>query len=160
MAADLQQSLIEKMQDEEFQSLDEIIRMGDIVVEPLRRILVEEKDPMIRQRAAVALGRIGAAESVQELRESLRDPVAPVVISALNALAAIQAQGTEPDVERLLSSADVSVRMTAAKTLGSLGDPSAINALESVVSREGENPDVVTVAAQALRQLLDIAESR
>jgi HEAT repeat protein len=54
----------------------------------------------------------------------------------------------------------VSVRRTAAKTLGSLGDPAAINALESVVGREGENPAVVTAAAQALRQLSDIAESR
>jgi HEAT repeat protein len=160
METDLQKAIIEKMQDEEFQTLDEIVRMGDTAVGLLRKILVEEKDPLIRQRAAVALGRIGAPESVQELRESLNDPVAPVVISALNALASMKAQGTEKDVERLLNSADTSVRRTAVKTLGSLGDPAAITALESVMGREGESDDVVAAAAQALRQLSDIAESR
>jgi HEAT repeat protein len=159
MTRDLEKTLVEKMQDEEFLALDEIVDMGDTAVDPLRKLLAENQDALIRQRAAVALGRIAAPQGAEALRQSLSDPVAPVVISALNALGSMKAEGAEADVQGLLGSADASIRRVAAKTLGNLGDPGAVSALQRVVEREDESSDVVSAAALALRQLSDRAES-
>ncbi len=107
----------------------------------MRALLLEERDPWVRERAALALGRIGDPASVELLLEALRDRYARVRQTAAFALGEIEDQETlqalgyrsDPRVVPALLAAlrdeSAMVRARAAEALGKIGDRRAVSAL-------------------------------
>jgi cyclophilin family peptidyl-prolyl cis-trans isomerase/HEAT repeat protein len=91
-------------------------------VSPLLLALVDDPRPEVRERAAVALGRIGAARSAPFLLRKLGSETEPAVRGALCfALGLIgRPEATKKLVERLAYDPDVTVRCRAAHALGSI----------------------------------------
>lgn len=70
-------------------------QMGEVVVEPLL-LTLEEEDPIVRARAAMALGEIGLARVMRPLRELLNDREPEVRLAAERAIRKITREEQEP----------------------------------------------------------------
>jgi HEAT repeat protein len=153
MAATKAKSKIgELLEDEEFHALDQLVKLGKEAVPELNRILSRDNDVLRRQRAAIALGRIGDPAAEAELVKALKDKEAPVVLSCLDALVRLRATDAIKDVARLLKSSDVSVRHHAVKAIGGLGSDREIPILEKVIAEE-ESEYVRVQASKSLAVL-------
>lgn len=119
----------------------------------MRVLLLEERDPWVRERAALALGRIGDPASVELLLEALKDRYARVRQMAAFALGEIEDQETlqalgyrsDPRVVPALLAAlrdeSAMVRARAAEALGKIGDRRAVSALIDLLGAAmGFNP--------------------
>jgi HEAT repeat protein len=137
---------------EEYEGLQDLVRLGRRAVPVLVRILQRDPRPMIRKRAAVALGRIGVRTVAPPLVKALSDRSPVVVISVLDALGAIAAPRAVKDVARHLESKDASVRRAAAEALAALGSPDAAAPLRGMLAREKE-PFVREAGGRALARL-------
>lgn len=113
-----------------------------------------DKDPEVRGAAAVSLGVFADAEAVAPLTAALSDKNAFVRAHAARALgvngaAAIQ---SVPTLKKLLTSQDDGeVRRQAATALGSIGDRSALTALE--LARHDKDPYLVQAAIESIKIL-------
>lgn len=115
--------------------------------------LLDDEDAAVRSAAAEALGRLGAPEAVPALRRALgRGEWA-----AARALGALGAREATPELVAALD--DPRIGAVAAEALASLGDRSAIPAIEAFVGRcrtephpPGE-PDEAEIARAALAKL-------
>jgi HEAT repeat protein len=115
---------------------------------------LKDKDAEVRGAAAVSLGVVADSEAVAPLTTSLSDKNAFARAHAARALgvngsAAVQAV---PQLIRLLTSdEDGEVKRQAATALGSIGDRSALPALER--SRHDKDPHLVQAALDAIKIL-------
>ncbi len=85
--------------------------------------LLEDDEPRLRRRAAIAIGRVGLAEGVEPLVARLEDPdpdVRTMVAFSLGLLG--DRRAADPLVRTLTNDADARVRGRAADALGRLGD--------------------------------------
>ncbi len=112
------------------------------------------KDPnmALRNNAAFALGEIGAGEAVPNLIDLLRDPEERVRKSVVKALGMIRArEAVAPLVQSLDTETSRVVRKSAIRSLGQIGDPAALNAVEWFVSHP--DPTLADAAKQAVGRL-------
>jgi len=135
-----------------------LARLGDEqAVSPLSRVLLEDEIPDVRARAASALGQINSPLAVEALIGALADEIPEVRRRA--ALALNQFSGDAP-LERLLDvlckalgDRDRDVRRFAARLLGQLDSPTALEELRKYIN--DPNPVVKEEVAAAIRNLED-----
>ena len=122
---------------------------------------LKEEDPEIRYWAADALGRIGAPAAIPALINTLRDPLDAVRMSACVALGDLKAKQALPDLinivtgktpsgkgYRLFMPEDVgAVQWMAARALGRIGDPRAVEPLVQVLPTAGGDLGVYVAGA-------------
>jgi HEAT repeat protein len=136
------------MRDEEFGRLPALAALGEPAVPVLSAILRDPAvEPMLRHRAAVALGEIGSAAAVPDLTASLGHPDPVQRIHAARALARIAGPGAGPPIAGLLEGDDPSVAKVAAQMLARVGDARALPALAQAA--RGGAADLVREQARA-----------
>jgi HEAT repeat protein len=116
----------------------------------LIQMLKHERDPVTRSAAAMALGFVGANQSIAFLIQALATDI-PIV--AMEAAASLGRLGNVESLEPLceaLKNPDVNVRANACYALGQIGGEEALSCLRNAAS----DPDsfVRTVAETALRR--------
>lgn len=110
-----------------------------------------EADSQARTQSALALGRIGGAQSVTALVASLGDYDALVRSAALQG---VQSAGPEAtgQLTAALAQGGEDTRASAAQALGAIGGPGAIGTLGSLVGNNKTSPAVRQAAVQGLGQ--------
>lgn len=91
------------------------------LIEPLR-LVTEDADPWVRATALRALGRLGGADSLDDLRRGLHDPVGLVTIAVLETLAEQAADLDAAELAECLGHEDDDVVLALLKLLGQWGD--------------------------------------
>jgi hypothetical protein len=114
-------------------------RRDDGAIAELSRLLAEDRDRVVRARAALALSRPGDARATPALMAALADQHPSVRIQAVRGLRRVAGEGTADAVGRvLLTDPDPSVRRTAAWTLAGLRSDAAGSALRAAMSADGD----------------------
>jgi len=154
----------------ELSRVQEIIEAGRLKNTQAAAGLIEslkEEDPEIRYWAADALGKIGSASAVPALIAALRDPLDGVRMSACVALGDLKAQEALPELIDLMTGKTPSgkgyslfipqdvgaVQWMAARALGRIGDPRAVEPLMNALGKSGG--DLGVYIAEALGELGD-----
>lgn len=137
--------------------------IGDLgkpaLVEPLVPVLLEDPDPVARQRAAESLARLGGEEAVDALTRALTDPVERVRHAAVNAVSDLDPASALTELTRLLHDDTVwEIRAQAAHALGLTGDPRVLADLEQGLG--DPNEFVRSAVANALRTHERVRERR
>ncbi len=116
------------------------------------RAVSTDPHPFVRQAVMQALGRWAGPESCSILRKAAReDSDAWVRSRAVEQLAALRDRTVVPLFIEALEHAPPLLQQTIACALGTLGDPSAVEALRRL--QAGAEPEVQHMAAHALAQL-------
>jgi HEAT repeat protein len=127
----------ELLEDEEFHGLHELVELPEAKTVPvLTELMSASRDPLIRQRCAIALGMIGSPKAGAALTKRLDDKSVPVVLSAVTALANLKAVDSAPRITALLKNKDPSVRRAAAGALGVLAAPDSEAALTALTTSD------------------------
>ncbi len=102
--------------------------IGDAAVDPLIGLL-EDPDPILRQEAAVALGRIAPARATGPFLKLLSDENQSVRFWAISALGQVRAEEAVGPLIGILEGRTKSTSRAAAVALGRIGSPAAVDAL-------------------------------
>lgn len=105
---------------------------------PVLLRVLKHGDPVRQAAAAWALGWLRVPTTVPLLRATAMSSDVEVDVRghAIEALGVMQAQEVVPDLVTILSNAPPELRYWAAYSLGQIGDPASIPALELAASRE------------------------
>ena len=128
----------------------ELIHFGDIAVDPLTALLMDE-DADVRIHAATALGWVGGSDAVYPLLVALEDGDALVRRYAARALCWVVDENAVEGLIAALHDEDTYVRSYTARALGWSGDERAIPPLLDLL--EDESLDVRGYARTALEDL-------
>jgi hypothetical protein len=116
----------------------------------LGRWMRDEKDPILREEIVRALARIDAPTAKRLLGAALQDPVAPIRVAAVEAIAEQGGPGAVEILGAALQKDDnIDVRLAAARGLGKLKDPRAMPALAAAL--ESPDPALQYRAMQSLK---------
>ena len=148
------------MRSDEFEGLADILALGDEAVAPLLRLAGSSSEPsIIRQRAIVALGEMGAQAAVAPLRSLLRDQDRVLRVMAIRALVKILGESAAPDLTAMLSDDEPSVAIAAARALGqvvSAGRGEAGAVLDALAGLPDDaHPSLVRAAEEARAAILE-----
>ncbi|MFQ5828837.1 MAG: HEAT repeat domain-containing protein [Candidatus Methylomirabilia bacterium] len=106
----------------------------------LSRILSQAADPIVRSRAAAALGQMGSAQAATALTTALSDQAPAVRIQAVRALRRVEGERAIQALRGVLTGdRDPRVRRVAARALGALSSNEARWALEAASSDPDES---------------------
>jgi HEAT repeat protein len=94
--------------------------------------LAADTDPVVRRRAALAIGRVGLADGEPVLVAALKDEDEPVRESAAFAMGLLGLEGGAPGLESALKDPSPMVRGRAAEGLGLIGKSSSASAIADV----------------------------
>ncbi|HEY1377138.1 MAG TPA: HEAT repeat domain-containing protein [Gemmataceae bacterium] len=153
---DLAATLADVDADAGWAAAEALARVGPASLPALGAAL-RGSDPMVRSRAATALGRLGPAarSELTDLLGLARDAAADVRRAVAEAVAGIDRQPTTVAAVRgLLADADAGVRRAAAEALGHFGQPARAVARDLVRAQDDPDPDVGRAATQALLTLI------
>jgi hypothetical protein len=128
----------------------ELIQFGDMAVDPLIALLMDE-DADVRVHAATALGWVGGKDAVQPLLVALNDPDTQVRRYAARAMCWVVDRSAVPGLIDALDDEDSYVRCYAARALGWSQDERAIEPLVYLLN--DKNADVREYATTALVDL-------
>ena len=108
-----------------------MLELGDNSVIPALIGSLDDEHPLVRETAAEALGRLHADLALPALVQRLRDPESFVRRAVAIAVGSIQESGESgiQSLIKLLEDPDPQVRWAAVESLGTLRDPSAVDAL-------------------------------
>jgi HEAT repeat protein/cyclophilin family peptidyl-prolyl cis-trans isomerase len=126
-------------------------RPAPVVVPPMPdsspdlAVLIKDKDPRIRRRAALALGRVKDAEGLAPLVGALADTDPDVRAMAAFALGLIGAPTAEESLTPLLGDASPLVRGRAAEALGQIGAKGAAAAIGKMAAEYAKSAPVVAM---------------
>ncbi|HEX5111047.1 MAG TPA: HEAT repeat domain-containing protein [Vicinamibacterales bacterium] len=95
--------------------------------------LLTDREPRVRARAALALGRVGLRHAIEPLVQRLADPETDVRQTAAFALGLIGDAAARPPLIALLADASPIVQGRAAEALGLIGDKSDGAAISGMV---------------------------
>jgi len=111
----------------------------------------DEADPIIREQIVRALEKIPAATATSVIQAALHDPDTQVRIAAIETIARRGGSGTIEVLSGVLQGdGNIDVRLAAARALGELQDPAAMQAL--ALALESPDPALQYRAMQALKQ--------
>ncbi|HYG60037.1 MAG TPA: HEAT repeat domain-containing protein [Symbiobacteriaceae bacterium] len=131
------------------ESLDPVLQLGQAAVPTLAMLLVSDPDPIIRTRAAAALGRLDGMAAIQALEQATLQDTSPIVrLTAADALGRLGGPAAEAALLSALRDPDTGVRITAVRSLALLRTPRAQMALAMAAMQEA-NPRVRQVALRA-----------
>lgn len=141
-----------RLNGEDAQQVREAIELLSViddpaVVPPLVELLRSGREDAIVDRALDALGGLGSADAIPVLSEFLNHRRPGARRRAYQALAQIEDARVRPLLERGLRDSDRTIRGTAARALGELGDHGAVEVLFRALERR------VPEAAQAIGKL-------
>jgi HEAT repeat protein len=122
--------------------------------EQIPTLLEALKHPAQRDHAALALGKMGAAEALPALRPLLRSESDDTRYAAAQALGDLRDRESIPGLEALLEAKDPFVRAAACQALGRLG---SMERLKNLL--EDEDTSVVDAALIALGDRKGLAEA-
>jgi hypothetical protein len=128
----------------------ELIQYGEIAVDPLIALLMDE-DSDVRVHAATALGWVGGKDAIQPLLVALQDENLGVRRYAARALCWVVDENAVPGLIEALHDEDNYVRCYSARALGWSHDERAIEPLKALLQHE--NADVRSYATTALQDL-------
>jgi hypothetical protein len=128
----------------------ELIQYGEIAVDPLIALLMDE-DADVRVHAATALGWVGGPDAVQPLLVALNDENLAVRRYAARAMCWVVDETAVEGLILALDDEDSYVRSYAARALGWSQDARAIEPLRHLLT--DENSDVRSYATTALDDL-------
>ena len=101
---------------------------------PALKTALADSDATVRASSVEALAAVSGKDAIPDARELLRDGHWSVRSSALNALGALKDKGSVNEICGLLANDDTELtRAGAARTLGLIGDKSAIVALRAAL---------------------------
>ena len=126
------------MSGDEYGGLNELVRLGKDATPILVSILQTHSDPLMRKRAAIALGRIQDTLAINPLTEYLGDKDPTVFISVIDALSRSKDKMLSKNITPLIESEDPSLRRYAIKALGELGDENSKKMLEELITKEDQ----------------------
>lgn len=114
------------------------------------RLLAEDPDPLVRQRAAEALVVLGGENALEGLMRGLEDPTERVRLASVEGVRKLGPAPAKAVLTRLLlEDSEWEIRAGAAQALGESGDADVPAALEAALADENEY--VRAAAARALR---------
>lgn len=108
--------------------------------------------PRVRRRAAESLGRMGTVDAGHALVRHMQEHPFLVEEETLLALAGSPVPEAVPLLTRYLDDPSAQLRRAAARALGAVGDPAAVEALRGAAHRPGD-PDLRRASIQALRSV-------
>ena len=108
--------------------------------------LLADPDPMVRRRAALAVGRVGLAGGVQPLIPLLKDADPDVRQMAAFGLGLIGDRSALPALQAALTDTSYVVRGRAAEALGQIGDPAAAPAIAAMAKDAAGQGSIGTLA--------------
>lgn len=128
--------------------------LGDLgdrgAAEVLAARLSEDRDSIVRQRAAEALTKLGGEVALHGLADGVNDPLDDVRLASVKGLRSLDPCFAKPALVRLLFEDSMwEIRVQAATALGACGDPEVLPALEAAL--EDPNEFVRSAAANAIR---------
>jgi HEAT repeat protein len=116
----------------------------------LTKALLEDSDPVARQRAAESLEILGGEGALAALASCLDDPMERVRLACIDGLRKLDPGFAKAGLLRLLAEDSAwEVRAQAARTLGLTGDPEVVEALETALG--DPNEFVRSAATNALK---------
>ena len=117
--------------------------------DPLVARLAEDRDPIVRKRAAEALEAIAAPAAVAGLARGLRDPIEDVRLAVVRGLRRLDPGYALAELSRLaIEDPSFEVRVQAVGALGETGSPEAWPVLEQALADENEFVRAATAHAQ------------
>lgn len=122
------------------------IRLDEIILK------LKDKDPDVRRRAAMDLGRIGDARAVEPLISALKDKDRDVCNKAEEALEKIGAEAVEPLIGEL-KDGHASVRANVARTLGRIGSRLILDSVGKVIIGEDMLSRIIEDIVNALTKV-------
>lgn len=121
-----------------------------LVVPAMKQALLD-MSWQVREEAAVTLGKLRAADAVDDLVAAMADPYWQVRIKAARSLGRLKAKSALPVLIDALGHEMSNLRKEAAVALGEVGDVAAIPALEKAL--DDSDPDVRKLARLALANI-------
>ncbi|HYG60038.1 MAG TPA: HEAT repeat domain-containing protein [Symbiobacteriaceae bacterium] len=119
------------------ESLDPVLRLGQGAIPALAMLLVSDQDPIIRTRAAAALGRLNGMTAIMALERAARQDASPIVrVTAVNALGRLGGPVAQTVLMGATQDPDIGVRITAMRSLARFPTPAANMTLAQAV-RQG-----------------------
>ena len=130
-------------------------RAGPVAVPPLvypdLRDLLQDPDPRLRRRAAIAIGRVGMVEGAEPLLPLLRDADPDVRTMAAFGLGLLGDARAVGPLTAALDDADWRVRGRAADALGRVGDAAAAPAVGKLASSVVDSGALASIADRRSR---------
>ena len=149
------EDIIALMQDEEFSGLSELRRLGAEAVPFLQELAKAADAPAyLRQRAAIALGEIGALEAAATLEALLTDTSPVLRLMAAQALEKVRGPASQATLLPLLTDPDPSVRKVVVGILAEIGDSNTLPALAALRETHQQDflGDVITAAIDRITE--------
>ncbi len=100
------------------------------------------------------------AEGLEGLKKAIEDPYPVVQIAAVMSMGEIGVPAVETLLETLKTTDNVAIALTITNTLGSIGDPRALDTLKRIISDESVDSYVRETAQSALPRLEQIISLR
>ena len=120
--------------------------------------LLRDPDPIVRQRAAEALERLGGEPALAGLAAGLDDPAKAVRLASVKGLKRLDPGFAKPALLRLLSEDPTwEIRVQVATTLGLTADPEVRPALQGAL--EDPNEFVRSAVSNAIRSLAESGDT-
>ena len=132
----------------------------DAIPAVVEQMLNSENDT-VRASCAKAMAQIAVqhpdkafpAEGLQGLRQAMEDPYPVVQIASVMSLGEIGIPAVETLLEALKTTDNVAIAFTITNTLGSIGDPRAVDVLKEIIADESVDSYVKETAESALPRL-------
>lgn len=121
-------------------------------VTPALKQALQDQSWQVREEATATLGKLLAADAIDDLIAAMADPYWQVRIRAARSLGKLKARVALPVLIDALGHEISNLRKEAAIALGEVGDKAAIPALETAL--QDTDPDVRKLAQLALNQIL------
>lgn len=121
-------------------------------VTPALKRALQDHSWQVREEATATLGKLLAADAIDDLIAAMADPYWQVRIKAARSLGKLKARSALPVLIDALGHEISNLRKEAAVALGEVGDAAAIPALEKAL--HDPDPDVRKLTQLALNQIL------
>ncbi len=129
--------------------------------------MLNSENDTVRASCAKAMAQIAVshpdtafpAEGLEGLRKAMEDPYPVVQIASVMSLGEVGAPAVETLLEALKTTENVAIALTIANTLGSIGDPRAVEVLRELIADETVDSYVRETAQSALPRLEQMIET-